>query len=40
MSKTHLGASGRAGRIPHGHNTGFHGNWIADSELEQLNGQP
>jgi 8'-apo-carotenoid 13,14-cleaving dioxygenase len=26
--------------IPHRHNTGFHGNWIADSELEQVNGQP
>ena len=26
--------------IPHRHNTGFHGNWIADAELEQTNGQP
>jgi carotenoid cleavage dioxygenase-like enzyme len=26
--------------IPHRHNTGFHGNWIADAELEQTNGRP
>jgi len=26
--------------IPHRHNTGFHGNWIPDSELEQVNGVP
>ena len=26
--------------IPHRHNTGFHGNWIPDSELEDVNGQP
>ena len=26
--------------IPHRHNTGFHGNWIPDSELEQVNGRP
>ena len=25
--------------IPHRHNTGFHGNWIADAELEHANGQ-
>jgi len=26
--------------IPHRHNTGFHGNWIADAELEQTNERP
>jgi hypothetical protein len=26
--------------IPHRHNTGFHGNWIADAEPEHMNGQP
>ena len=24
--------------IPHRHNTGFHGNWIPDSEIEQATG--
>ena len=26
--------------VPHRHNTGFHGNWIPDAELERANGRP
>jgi len=26
--------------IPHRHNTGFHGNWIPDAELQQANARP